>query len=136
MALAAAAAIAIAIVVGLEANQPKAADTGGVSTQTPDAKHPPQRDVGLDRCTIDATGVHVTGTVRNRTDRAADYAIRVDLLDQSGGSITSGTAAVKDIAAGAEQAWTATMPPAATESIATHPTCKVVRVDRFKAGSR
>jgi hypothetical protein len=133
MALVALAAVGIAVVVGTRANDPETVDTGGIATNTPNAKHPPQRDASLERCAIDVAGVHVSGSVRNRTDDAADYVMDLVLVDDAGRPITSGTSRVDGVAPGATQPWEATLPP--QPSTAPTATCKIVTVDRYRAGT-
>jgi hypothetical protein len=89
LALVAAAAIVVAVIVGLRSSEPVRNDTGGVATGTPDPKHPPQRDVSLDECKVDRDGAHVGGTVRNPTDDPATYVVEVHLVSDAGASITS-----------------------------------------------
>jgi hypothetical protein len=132
LALAATVAIGAAIVVGTRSSRPQPDDTGGVATDTPDAKHPPQRDVAIDGCRIETSGVVVDGTVRNPTDDAADYVIDVQLVDPSGTVITGASATAPAIPAGTRTTWTGTLP--AAPSNAPSATCKIVKVNRHDVG--
>jgi hypothetical protein len=124
-------AIGAAIVVGTRSLRTEQDGTGGVATATPNAKHPPQKDVALDGCKLDATGVTADGTVRNPTDERADYVIEVHLLDPSAVVITTGRAHAVGVEPGATTTWSATLPP--VPSNAPSATCKLVQVDRYRA---
>jgi hypothetical protein len=126
-------AVGAAVVVGTRSIRPEQDDgTGGVATGTPNAKHPPQKDVSLDGCKLDATGVAVDGEVRNPTDDPADYVIEVHLVGPDGTTITSASPTAEDVPAGARVRWSGTLPP--VPSNAPSATCKLVRIDRYPAG--
>lgn len=122
-------AIAAAIIVGLASTREPLDRTGGIATDTPNAKYPPQRDVTVDACTIERTGAVVGGSVTNRTDRRAGYAIDAVMVDQAGTVVTSGTAVVQGVDPGTQVAWQATLPPVPASG--TSATCRVVKVNRI-----
>jgi hypothetical protein len=130
--LAAVAAVAAAIVVGTRSVRTEQDGTGGVATETPDAKHPPQKDVAIDGCALSAAGVSVDGTVRNPTGDVADYVIQVHLVDPGGVVITAASIPAPGIAPETRTTWSGTLPP--VPSNAPSATCKVVQVDRYRAG--
>ena len=126
------AVIGVAVVVGVRSYDPPEKDEdGGVATDTPNAKHPPPRDVTLETCTITRAGAEVSGTVRNPTDGPADYVISVDLVDPAGIRITGNEIAVDGVAPESRTEWSGLLP--AMASTAQSATCTVVKVDRYKA---
>jgi hypothetical protein len=128
--LAVAGAITAAVVIGKASYDPPAAPgPDAVRTDTPDAKHPPQDDVAINGCKIEHAGAQVSGTVRNPTDRAADYVITVELRDPQGATITSADLPAAGVAAESRTTWSGTIPP--VETNAPSATCKVVKVDRY-----
>lgn len=130
-ALVAVAAVAVAAVVGLRSYDPPPKDEdGAVATDTPNAKHPPPRDVTLETCKITRAGAEVSGTVRNPTDNAADYVISVDLIDPAGIRITGNEITVDAVPAEARAEWSGLLP--AMASTAEQATCTVVKVDRYR----
>jgi hypothetical protein len=132
LALVALLAVGAAVVVGTHSIRPEHDDgTGGVATGTPNPKHPPQKDVSLDDCRLDASGVAVAGDVRNPTDDAADYVIEVHLVDPDGATITSGSPTATSVPPGEKVRWGGQLPP--VRSDAPSGTCTLVRVDRYRS---
>jgi hypothetical protein len=126
--LVAAAAIVAAVVVGTRSERPTSDHTGGIATDTPNPKYPPQRDLTLDACRVEADGLHMNGTVRNPTPKAANYQIDAVMLDQDGASVTQGSATVANVAPNSLVAWQTVLPPVA--ALGSAATCKVVKVNR------
>jgi hypothetical protein len=130
--LAVAGAVTAAAVVGKASyDPPPTPDPNTVRTDTPDPKHPPQDDVAIDGCKIERTGAQVSGTVRNPTDRAADYTITIDLRDPQGATIASADLPAMGVAAVSKTTWSGTIPPVQTNAASA--TCKVVKVDRYRS---
>jgi hypothetical protein len=125
-------AIGLAVFVGLRYSEPTRHDLGGVVTNTPNPKHPPQLDVSLDECKVGREGASVAGTVRNPTDEAATYVIDVHLVDDAGATITSASLRTAVVAAASKAPWSGVLPP--VPSSATHATCRLVTVDRYADG--
>jgi hypothetical protein len=130
-ALVIAAAVAAAVVVGLRSERHDTDPLAGIATDTPDLKHPPQRDFTIDTCTITRDGALVGGAVTNHSANRADYALDAVLVDQSGAVVTRGIATVTGVDPGAKASWQTTLPP--QPSTATQTECKVVKIDRYQS---
>jgi hypothetical protein len=103
----------------------------GIATSSQDTDHPPQRDVRLGRCELDADGrVMVAGTVTNFTPDPADYQLSLVFLDGSGSSVGAELAATTVDVDAVAPARTVNWSSNSGVSAAGDFTCRIVRVER------
>jgi hypothetical protein len=103
----------------------------GIATATPDATHPPQRDIERPLpCYIEIGVLRAGGKITNTTSASADYVIIVRWEDE-GSRLASNTAVVRNVVPGL----TTTFEISAPGEGSLRTTCRVERVDRVPAGS-
>jgi hypothetical protein len=109
----------------------------GIESGSTDIDHPPQRDIRLGACEFDADGgVQASGTLTNWTENRSDYRISLSFRDGGGGDqgaeFGSTVLVVEGVDAHATTNWAASVPIRPQGSY----TCRVVRIDRWKAGEQ
>ena len=98
----------------------------GIATSTPDAAHPPQKDVENPLpCRVEIGALRAGGKITNSLATPADYRIIV-VWEQDGTQLASNTALVDDVAPGLTSSFEVSAPGEGT----LRTTCRVKQVDR------
>jgi len=100
----------------------------GIATGTPDAAHPPQKDVENPLpCRVEIGALRAGGKITNSSGAPADYVIIV-VWEEDGTRLASNTAVIDNVAPGL----TSTFEVSASGDGSLRTTCRVDRVDRTK----
>lgn len=98
----------------------------GIGTATPDAAHPPQKDIENPLpCRVEIGALRAGGKITNSTGAPADYTIIV-VWEEDGTRLANNTSVIKNVAPGLTQSFEVSAP--GDGSLRT--TCRVERVDR------
>jgi hypothetical protein len=101
----------------------------GIATATPDAQHPPQKDVEKPLpCRVEIDALRAGGTITNSSSSAADYVIIV-VWEEDGTQLATNTALVSDVAPGLSTRFEVSAAGQGT----LRTTCRVKQVDRRPA---
>jgi hypothetical protein len=101
---------------------------GGVSTLSNNSSSPPQADVAIESCTVDAIGFPKAKLrITNHSSGRSDYMIQVNFLDGTGTKVAEGAAISNNIDAGQSAIETA----GGLTEVKGALTCKVTDVNRF-----
>jgi hypothetical protein len=101
----------------------------GIATATPDAAHPPQKDIEKPLpCRVEVDALRAGGTITNNSGGPADYVIIV-VWEQDGAQLATNTALVNDVAPGLSTRFEVSAPGEGT----LRTTCRVKQVDRRTA---
>ena len=98
----------------------------GIATATPDAAHPPQKDIEKPLpCRVEIDALRAGGKITNPTAAPADYRIIV-VWEQDGTELATNSALIDNVAPGLTSSFEVSAP--GDGSLRT--TCRVQRVDR------
>ena len=98
----------------------------GIATATPDAAHPPQKDIEKPLpCRVEIDALRAGGKITNPTGAPADYRIIV-VWEQDGTELATNSALIDNVAPGLTSSFEVSAP--GDGSLRT--TCRVQRVDR------
>jgi hypothetical protein len=101
----------------------------GIATATPDAQHPPQKDIEKPLpCRVEIDALRAGGTITNSSGSAADYVIIV-VWEEDGTQLATNTALVNDVAPGLSTRFEVSAAGQGT----LRTTCRVKQVDRRPA---
>jgi hypothetical protein len=102
----------------------------GIATGTPDAAHPPQKDIENPLpCRVEIGALRAGGKISNSSSSPANYVIIV-VWEEDGTRLASNTAVIDNVAPGL----TSTFEVSAAGDGSLRTTCRVERVDRTPAG--
>lgn len=106
----------------------KTKSNGGVSTLSNNGSNPPQADVAVESCTIDAIGYPKAGLrITNHSSGRSNYMISINFLDAAGTKVAEGAAISNNVDPGQSAIETA----GGLASVKGALTCKVTDVNRF-----
>jgi hypothetical protein len=98
----------------------------GIGTSTPDAEHPPQKDIEKPLpCRVEIDAMRAGGKITNSSGTPADYVIIV-VWEEDGTLLGTNTALVNDVAPGLTQTFEVSVAGQGT----LRTTCRVKQVDR------
>jgi hypothetical protein len=102
----------------------------GIATGTPDAAHPPQKDIENPLpCRVEIDALRAGGKITNSSGVPADYKIIV-VWEQDGTQLATNTALINNVAPGLTSSFEVSAPGDGT----LRTTCRVQRVDRTPSG--
>jgi hypothetical protein len=102
----------------------------GIATATPDAAHPPQKDIQNPLpCRVEIDALRAGGKITNSSGAPADYKIIV-VWEQDGTQLATNTALIDNVAPGLTSSFEVSAPGDGT----LRTTCRVQRVDRTPSG--
>jgi hypothetical protein len=102
----------------------------GIATSTPDAAHPPQKDIQKPLpCRVEIDALRAGGTITNSSGAPADYVIIV-VWEEDGAQLGTNTALINDVPPGLTQTFEVSVAGSGT----LRTTCRVKQVDRRPSG--